>query len=87
MSGNLGVCPVCGDVYTLDGTVCWRCLEQEMIDNDPNPPEPVDWDHKCEFCNWFLTISGKCVNPECDGKTYHPVETDFWEPDDPSEWA
>lgn len=65
MSDNLGVCPVCQDVYTIGGVMCWRCLEQEMIDNDPNPPDGVDFYHVCPTCHWFLNFSGECINPDC----------------------
>jgi len=65
MSDNLGICPVCQDVETLHGEICWRCREQEQIDNDPNPPGGVDWDHICPTCHWYLARSGACVNPDC----------------------
>jgi len=38
MSDGLCICPVCQDVYVPCGdSMCWRCQEQEQIDNDPNP--------------------------------------------------
>lgn len=66
MSDNLGICPVCGDVYTLHGTPCRSCSEQQQIDNDPNPPSPVDWESECPSCGYFLTIEGRCINPDCE---------------------
>ena len=35
---GLTLCPNCGDCYSTNGDLCRACREQEMIDNDPNPP-------------------------------------------------
>lgn len=37
---ELRLCENCGDRYCT-GDICHECERQEMIDNDPNPPEPI----------------------------------------------
>lgn len=42
-SDNLVLCENCGQYETTSPRrVCWRCLEQDMIDN-AEPPGPIDW--------------------------------------------
>lgn len=49
---NIHLCEKCGEYTT--SRLCTSCAQQEMIDNDPNPPPvPTLW---CELCG--VPISG-----------------------------